>query len=151
MDKAREEEQAREEARKREKERKAREEARKRKAEAEREAAEKEAAEREAAAQAEKAEQARLDKEQADALAAQSSAPPSQPRFGLINARPIREIVGKVYTVYKTGGINIENAIFTISVGYEVKEDGSLYQVHIVKSSGSDDIDNAALNIANAL
>jgi hypothetical protein len=77
--------------------------------------------------------------------------PPSTPRFGLINARPIREIVGKVYTVYKTGGLDIENTVFSLTLSFEVRPDGSLDNVRILDSSGSDQIDTAALNIASAI
>ena len=77
--------------------------------------------------------------------------PAGPPKFGLINARPIKDIVGKVYTVYKTGGLDIENAVFTIKLGFEVKQDGSLDNVNILKSSGSQQIDTAAVNIAAAI
>lgn len=79
------------------------------------------------------------------------AAKPGEPAFGIINARPIREIIGKVYSVYKNGELDIENAIFTITLGFEVKEDGSLDQVRIINSSGSQHIDTSAMNIANAL
>jgi hypothetical protein len=77
--------------------------------------------------------------------------PAGPPKFGLINARPIRDIVGKVYTVYKTGGLDIENTVFSITLGFEVKPDGSLDNVRILKSSGSQQIDTAAVNIAGAI
>ncbi|MCS6884415.1 MAG: hypothetical protein RMM17_07430 [Acidobacteriota bacterium] len=73
------------------------------------------------------------------------------PRFGLINARPIREIVGRVYSVYKSGGLDLKEAIFSIKLGFEIAEDGSLRHVEILESSGSEQIDAAALNIASAI
>jgi hypothetical protein len=77
--------------------------------------------------------------------------PAGPPRFGLINARPIREIIGKVYTVYKSGGLDIEKTVFSITLGFDVREDGSLINIRILNSSGSEQIDTAAVNIANAI
>jgi len=77
--------------------------------------------------------------------------PVAQPKFGQINARPIREIMGKVYDIYKSGNLDIEKPFFAVTVGYEVEKDGSLYQVRIIKSSGSEQLDSAALNIAAAI
>lgn len=73
------------------------------------------------------------------------------PKFGLINARPIKEIIGKVYSVYKDGGLDIEKTLFIITLGFDVSSDGSLSNVRIIKSSGSQQIDASALNIASAI
>ncbi len=81
----------------------------------------------------------------------QDTPPITQPKFGQINARPIREIMDKVYNIYKSGGLDIEKPFFAVTVGYEVDKSGSLYQVRIIKSSGSQQLDSAALNIAAAL
>lgn len=76
---------------------------------------------------------------------------PTQARFGLINARPIREIVGRVYAVYKGGGLDLKEAVFSIQLGFQIAEDGSISHLELLKSSGSEQIDAAALNIANAI
>ncbi|MEW6729854.1 MAG: hypothetical protein AB1489_00830 [Acidobacteriota bacterium] len=86
-----------------------------------------------------------------DTATSEPQMPTQQPRFGLINARPIRDIVGKVYAVYKNGGLDIENTVFSITLGFEVKPDGSLDNIHILKSSGSQQIDTAAINIGQAI
>lgn len=77
--------------------------------------------------------------------------PATPPKFGQINARPIREIMGKVYNIYRSGNLDIRRAFFSVTVGYEVNKDGSLYEVRIIKSSGSEQLDGAAINIANAI
>lgn len=77
--------------------------------------------------------------------------PTGPPKFGQINSRPIREIMGKVYDIYKSGNLDIEKPFFSVTVGYEVGKDGSLYQVRIIRSSGSQHLDAAALNIAAAI
>lgn len=77
--------------------------------------------------------------------------PTTTPKFGQINARPIREIMGKVYNIYKSGNLDIEKPFFSVTIGYEVDKDGSLYQVRIIRSSGSQQLDSAALNIASAI
>jgi hypothetical protein len=76
---------------------------------------------------------------------------PKAPQFGLINARPIRDIVGKVYTIYQKGELGVENIVFSLTLGFEVKQDGSLSNIQIIKSSGSPPLDAAALNIAAAI
>lgn len=77
--------------------------------------------------------------------------PVTPPKFGQINARPIKEIMGKVYNIYRSGNLDIQKAFFSVTVGYEVDKTGSLYEVRIVKSSGSQQLDGAAINIANAI
>ena len=62
-----------------------------------------------------------------------------------------REIMGKVYNIYKSGNLDIQKAFFSVTIGYEVEKDGSLYEIRIIKSSGSEQLDTAAINIANAI
>lgn len=91
------------------------------------------------------------DKDQIEDVKSKDDPKPTQARFGLINARPIREIVGRVYTVYKSGGLDLKEAVFSIQLGFQIAEDGSISHLQILKSSGSEQIDAAALNIANAI
>lgn len=78
--------------------------------------------------------------------------PTGPPKFGQINSRPIREIVGKVYQKYKSGELQgVENAVFSVTVGFKINQDGSLSNLKVVKSSGSAQIDEAALNIIHAV
>ncbi|MBL8150515.1 MAG: energy transducer TonB [Blastocatellia bacterium] len=77
--------------------------------------------------------------------------PAGSPRFGEINAKPIKDIVGKVYTIYRGGGLDLKEAIFSIKLGFEVDSDGSVDNITIIESSGSAQIDTAALNIAAAI
>ncbi len=93
-----------------------------------------------------------VDKEDVTEDAAEKDEPrPTQARFGLINARPIHEIVGRVYAVYKSGGLDLKEAVFSIQLGFQIAEDGSISHLQLLKSSGSEQIDAAALNIANAI
>lgn len=93
----------------------------------------------------------RVEVEDKQELKSEQDPKPTQARFGLINARPIREIVGRVYTVYKEGGLDLKEAVFSIQLGFQIAEDGSISHLQILKSSGSEQIDTAALNIANAI
>ncbi|MFY9225696.1 MAG: energy transducer TonB [Blastocatellia bacterium] len=92
-----------------------------------------------------------LAKNEVEVVPEDTPAPTGPPRFGQINARPIREIMGKVYNIYKSGNLDIQKAFFSVTVGYEVGKDGSLYEIRIIKSSGSEQLDTAAINIANAI
>lgn len=92
-----------------------------------------------------------LAKNEVEVVEENPPAPTGPPRFGQINARPIREIMGKVYNIYKSGNLDIQKAYFSVTIGYEVGKDGSLYEIRIIKSSGSEQLDTAAINIANAI
>lgn len=77
--------------------------------------------------------------------------PKTPPRFGAINGRPIKEIIGKVYATYKDGHFDLNSVVFSITIGFEVNKDGSFSDVHIIKTSGSAQIDATAINVATAL
>jgi hypothetical protein len=90
----------------------------------------------------------------ADAATADTTTPPTPtepPRFGVVNTRPLKEIVSKVYGFYKRGELDIDNIVFKLVMRFDVTPIGELVGVEVVQSSGLDYIDSSALNIAAAL
>jgi hypothetical protein len=112
---------------------------------ARREKAERERLERE------RAERERLEKEKAEAekRAAEEAAKAQKPatQFGEINTAPIRDLVGKIYSLYEAGGLDIQETKFTVQVAFRIERDGSLSAIRITKSSGSKQIDKYAAEI----
>jgi hypothetical protein len=135
----------------------------KRKAEEERKRREREAAKRKAEDEKRKAEQAaKKDKAEKDgqtadnkdnkpAEAEKSKPPTGELRFGQVNVAPIKAIVTKLYQLNDSGKLDIENKTFSITLVFRVEPSGRLSGIRIAKSSGIPEIDEAALNIANAV
>ncbi|MGA9772783.1 MAG: hypothetical protein WBV94_27385 [Blastocatellia bacterium] len=120
-----------EEIEKRERERKRREEAeRRRREEAERRKAEQEKAERE---KAEKEAQAKA----AEDAAKQQNADSSPARYGEINEAAIKDMIGKIYSLYKAGGLVLED--FSVTANFKIDPDGSLPRSSIVLTKKSND------------
>lgn len=130
------EEKRREEAARREREKAERERLAKEKAEKEKEAALASAAENK---EGEKTEPASGDES------------PAEMKFGEINEAPIKDIVSRTYAKYKAGQLDIPTMDFTIMMGFEIDKDGSLSQIKMIKSSGSEIIDREARAILHAI
>lgn len=127
---------AQEEARRR---KRAEEESRRR-AEAERRRREREAAE-------EQARRRREESPQED-----SAAVPNRPLgFGKVDVGPIKAVVTKLYALSESGELDIEQETFVITLAFRVEPSGRLSNIRILKSSGIDAVDDAALNIARAV
>jgi hypothetical protein len=131
-----------------ERERKRREEAeRRRREEAERRKAEQEKAAREKAAR-EKAEREKAEREaQAKAEEAGKQNDSDQLKFGELNENAIKDLVGKIYGVYKAGEIELKD--FSVTASFKIARDGSLPRssIAITQSSGDSKKDNYALQI----
>ncbi|HKS42463.1 MAG TPA: hypothetical protein VJX74_17755 [Blastocatellia bacterium] len=122
-----------------ERERKRREEVeRRRREEEERKKAEQEKAEKEA--------QARAAKEAEDA-AKKQNADTNSTKYGEINEAAIKDMVGKIYSLYKAGGIALED--FTVMASFKIDPDGSMPRSSIVltKKSSDPQKNNFALQI----
>lgn len=112
-----------------ERERKRRDEAeRRRREEEERRKAEQEKAEREAKEQAAKA---------AEEAAKQKTADTGTAKYGEINEAAIKDMVGKIYSLYKSGGIGAED--FTVMANFKIDPDGSMPRSSIVLTKKSSD------------
>lgn len=110
-------------------ERKRRQEAeRRRREEEERRKAEQEKAEREAKEKAAKA---------AEEAAKQQNADTGPAKYGEINEAAIKDMVGKIYSLYKTGGIGAED--FTVMANFKIDPDGSMPRSSIVLTKKSSD------------
>ncbi len=130
---------------------------------AERNAARREAEREKAKREAEEKKSAAKEKEKRDGDAAgnaeksadgkdQSERKSSGPLgFGKINATPIKAIVNKLYDLNEEGKLDLQSKAFVITLQFVVEQDGSLSGIRIVKSSGINEIDEAALNIARAV
>ncbi len=77
--------------------------------------------------------------------------PNAPPGFGKVDVGPIKAIVTKLYSLSETGQLDIENQEFSITLAFRVEPSGRLSGIRIVKSSGIDEVDEAALNIAQAV
>jgi hypothetical protein len=110
-------------------ERKRREEAeRRRREEAERRKAEQEKAEKEAQAKAAK---------EAEEAAKQQNADTGSAKYGEINEAALKDMIGKIYSLYKAGGIAAED--FTVMANFKIDPDGSMPRSSIVLTKKSDD------------
>lgn len=102
--------------------------------------------------EAERQSQARRNPDKAEEETAATPPKPSAPlSFGKVDVGPIKAIVTKLYSLSETGQLDIENQAFSITLAFRVETSGRLSGIRIVKSSGIDEIDEAALNIAQAV
>jgi len=77
---------------------------------------------------------------------------PTEPlRFGKVDIGPIKAIVTKLYDLSETGQLDIEHQNFSITLAFRVEPSGRLSNIRLLKSSGIDEVDEAALNIAYAV
>lgn len=113
----------------------------------ERERLEKEKAEKEKAEQ-EARQQAAAEEKKVSAAADNK---PASLQFGEINERPIKEIVSRTYEKYKAGQIDLNVMNFTVMAAFEIEADGTLSNVRIIESSGSQIIDQEARAILHAV
>ncbi len=79
-------------------------------------------------------------------------AAPNRPLgFGKVDIGPIKAVVTKLYNLSESGALDIEQETFVITLSFRVEPSGRLSGIRIVKSSGIDAVDEAALNIARAV
>jgi hypothetical protein len=120
----------------------------------EQEAREREKIERERA-EKEKAEEEKAEKERVAAEKAAeekkeetaASNKPSSTEFGEINEKPIKDVVDKIYALYKAGGLDLNINDFSVMAGFKIERDGSLSNIRIIRSSGSKFVDEKAAEI----
>lgn len=72
-------------------------------------------------------------------------APSGPPQFGTIRENALRVHLKAIYAEYEKG--NLPQDPYRVTVTCKVEKDGSLSNIKIVKSSGSDLIDQTALNL----
>ncbi|OYT70599.1 MAG: hypothetical protein CFK52_10625 [Chloracidobacterium sp. CP2_5A] len=131
--------------------RRAEEEARRRKREEE--AARRRAeAERRREREGDQSERARRNRSDAPDNDKPDAAAPNRPLgFGKVDVGPIKAVVTKLYHLSESGELDIEQEAFVITLAFRVEPSGRLSGLRIVKSSGIDAVDEAALNIARAV
>jgi hypothetical protein len=119
---------------------------RKRREEIERRKREEEERKKAAQEKAEKEAQARAAKEAEDA-AKKQNADNSPAKYGEINEAAIKDMVGKIYSLYKAGGLSLED--FTVMASFKIDPDGSMPRSSIVltKKSSDPQKNNFALQI----
>jgi hypothetical protein len=68
--------------------------------------------------------------------------------FGEINVAPIRDIVPRLYNMYRSGALTLADD-FKVTVAFKIDPDGSIPKesMHLVRSSGSEVVDESALEI----
>ncbi|QUV82616.1 energy transducer TonB [Chloracidobacterium sp. D] len=91
------------------------------------------------------------ERENREHTADEPAKPGGPPSFGKVDIGPIKAIVTKLYSLSETGQLDIENQNFSITLAFRVEPSGRLSGIRIVKSSGIDEVDEAALNIAQAV
>ncbi len=133
----------------------------KRKAEEERKRREREAAKRKAEEEKRKAEPANKkdDKPKDQQVADTKGKPepdkqkPPMPEIGIgkVDVGPIKAIVTRLYRLHEEGKIDIENQNFTIGFAFRVEESGRLSGIRLTKSSGIPEVDEAGINIMQAV
>lgn len=114
---------------------------------------------KEEAAKAEqaKAEQAKAEQEAKDKAAAeQAKAEEPKPSgenggFGVINEAPIKDILGKVYSMYQVGLAKVDVTNMTMAASFKIEKDGSITNINVYKSSGSAFVDHQAKAVLHNL
>ncbi len=82
----------------------------------------------------------------------ESAGLPNRPlSFGKVDIGPIKAVVTKLYALGESGQLDIGQETFAITLAFRVEPSGRLSAIRIVKSSGIDRVDEAALNIARAV
>ena len=107
-----------------------------------REKAEKDRLEREKA-EREKAERERQVAEQ-KAAEEKKAADAKQGTAFEFNETALKDVVGKIYTLYQAGGLDIDVNNFSVMLGFRIEPDGSLSHLRTLKSSGSKEVDRKA-------
>ncbi|HSE97139.1 MAG TPA: hypothetical protein VLD57_02640 [Blastocatellia bacterium] len=79
--------------------------------------------------------------------AAEAATKPASTQFGEINEKPIRDVVAKIYALYRAGGIELDLNKFSVMAGFKIERDGSLSNIRIITSSGSRFVDEKAVEI----
>ncbi|MCS7080119.1 MAG: energy transducer TonB [Chloracidobacterium sp.] len=71
--------------------------------------------------------------------------------FGKVDVGPIKAVVTKLYALSESGELNLEQETFVITLAFRVEPSGRLSNIRIMRSSGIDAVDEAALTIARAV
>ena len=61
-----------------------------------------------------------------------------------INVAPIKDMAGKIYELYKAGGLGLNDLNFSMTGKFKIMPDGSLSDIGIIQSSGSALVDDKA-------
>lgn len=105
-----------------------------------------------------KAEEERLAKEQAeqeakDKAAAEQTATAAgattaeKPKFGEINEAPIKDILGKIYSLHQVGFVNVDTHKLSLMLTFKVERDGTISNIVVKRSSGNNLVDRYAKEI----
>lgn len=70
--------------------------------------------------------------------------PDGPPKFGEINEAPIKDILGKVYSMVKVGFAKVDTTNLSLMLSFRVEADGSITNIKVMKSSGNNYIDTQA-------
>ncbi len=70
--------------------------------------------------------------------------PEEKAKFGEINEAPIKDILGKVYTMVKVGFAKVDTTNMSLMLSYKIEKDGSITNIIVKKSSGNTYIDTQA-------
>jgi hypothetical protein len=129
----------------RERDRKRREEENIKREKVEREKAEKARAEEEKAEKEKKAEEKAAEEKKKEEVA-DGNKPPST-EFGEINEAPIKDVVSKIYALYKAGELDLDTNNWSVMLTFKIERDGSLSNIHVKESSRSKFVDKKAAEI----
>lgn len=107
----------------------------------------------------EKAERERLEKEakEKEGEANKTEEEPKEeppvdpPKFGEINEAPIKDLIGKVYKLYQTGQLDVNEAGFTVMASFKVNCDGTISNIKVVETSGNAVIDDTARQVLHLI
>ena len=105
--------------------------------------------------QPEKSEKETADEEKTGEETADAEKPsePAKPagdmQFGRISGNALKPHIQQVYTAYERGLVDVDT--FSVTVSCKAERDGTLSNIRVVKSSGSDLIDKAAVNLFREL
>lgn len=85
----------------------------------------------------------------ANAEEAKPEAP--KPQFGRINIHPLKAHVSELYQAYSKGQLQLDLSRLKVTLGFKINEDGSIYDIRIIESSGYDFIDATGVNLLREL
>ena len=80
---------------------------------------------------------------------AEPDKPAGEMKFGRISGNALKPHIQQVYTAYERGLVDVDT--FSVTVSCTAEPDGSLSNIRVVKSSGSDLIDKTAVNLFREL